>query len=484
MKRRTQFRLLVVATLAWLVWAGVAFMSDSTPLQMRVVDDQGTPIEGAVVALSGRQLGRTDAAGMVDVETTQGPVEVSAIGHVPARVPLTTGDDQTVDAVLKARVLRGRVIDATGSGVAGAIIDAGYGGGTSDGDGFFLARGAEPGTVTVDRPAWESTTFEWEGGPGETEVTINPLMIKAVHISGEAVEQRLAEFVELTETTELNALMIDLKDETGQVLYDSEVPLVKEVGADASMFALDAVIAEARSKDLYVIGRIVAFQDPVAARAAPEMSVWDEATGAPFVSRNQYFLDPTDPAARQYAIDLAKEACSHGLDEVQFDYVRFPDSRPESVQFDEGVTVEVRTSTIRSFLVEAVETLHPLGCAVGADVFGFVTTALDDGGIGQHWVDVTSVVDVASPMLYPSHYDAGWYGYDAPGDHPDGVVERALADAIARLPRTLVVRPWLQDFGYDATQVRSQIDITEEYGLGWMLWNATSDVTVGALDPD
>jgi hypothetical protein len=240
----------------------------------------------------------------------------------------------------------------------------------------------------------------------------------------------------------------------------------------------------AEREDLYLIGRLVTFQDPLAARAKSEMSVWDMSNGTPFSSRGQYFLDPTDPDSRAYALDLAEEACDLGVDEVQFDYVRFPDARPESVQFDRGVTEEVRSEAIRGFLLEALDRLHPLGCAVAVDVFGFVTTAADDGGIGQRWEDITSVADVISPMIYPSHYDPGWYGLESPNEHPARVVEAALSDAMERRAGRVVVRPWLQDFGYDARQVRDQVEVAESYGLGWMLWNATSDVTVGAIESE
>lgn len=171
-----------------------------------------------------------------------------------------------------------------------------------------------------------------------------------------------------------------------------------------------------------------------------------------------------------------------GLDEVQFDYVRFPDVRPESVHFDAGVSLDVRAEAIRSFIREATEALHPLGCAVGVDVFGFVTTSADDGGIGQRWEDITSVGDVVSPMIYPSHYDSGWYGLEDPSARPDVVVNRALADAVARSSGQVVIRPWLQDFGYNAAQVRQQIDAAESHGMGWMLWNAMSEVSVAALE--
>lgn len=483
MARRTQFRLLVVVTLAWLAWAAWSMIDDPEPFTLRVVDDFGDPVVNAVVAAEGRQLGLTGSDGLLQVDPSGQLIEITAPGHVSATFTITPPEDGTFAAVLKARVLRGKVVATDGSPVSDAVVTAGGRHGRSDDEGRFVVRGAEPGVVTVTRPAWETTTFEWPGGPGEQEVTIEPRIVRAVHISGEAMEERFEEFLDMAADTELNALMVDLKDETGQVLYRSENRVVAEIGAGADMFDLGEVVELAREHDLYVIGRLVTFQDPIAARQLPEMSVWDEGTQQPFSSRGQYFLDPTDPDARSYALDLAVEACSLGIDELQFDYVRFPDVRPDEVRFDAGVTIDIRAETIRSFLREAVDTLHPLGCAVAVDVFGFVTTAADDGGIGQNWEDMTSVVDVASPMVYPSHYDPGWYGLELPNEHPGTVVDEALGDGMARLSRQVVVRPWLQDFDYDAAQVREQIEMAEERGLGWMLWNAVSNVTVDALDP-
>lgn len=483
MARRTQFRLLIAVTLAWIVWAGWSLLDDPGPFTVRVLDDVGDPVVNAVVAAEGRQLGLTGANGRVEVDPTGGLVEISAPGHLSATFTVTPPDDGVFDAVLKARVLRGRVLDPEGRPVPRARVSAGDGEGWTDEDGQFTVRGAESGVVTVHRPAWEEAEFEWSGGPGEQEVVIEPLILKAVHITGDAVDERLSDFVEMAATTELNALMVDLKNESGQVLYDSSLPDAEEVGALANMYDLAEVVEAARAEDLYLIGRLVTFQDPVAARAAPEMSVLDETTGQPFTSQGQYFLDPTDADARAYALGLAEEVCAAGVDEVQFDYVRFPDARPESVTFDGGVTADVRRETIRGFLREALNLLNPMGCAVAVDVFGFVTTASDDGGIGQRWEDIISVTDVVSPMIYPSHYDPGWYGLDSPNDDPARVVDQALVDAMSRRSGMVVVRPWLQDFGYDAELVREQVEMAESHGLGWMLWNATSNVTTGALEP-
>jgi hypothetical protein len=387
-----------------------------------------------------------------------------------------------LDVVLKARILRSRVVDAEGIPVESARVVAGPASGTTDAEGKISLRGAEPGTVEVTRPAWIPSSFEWDGGAGETVVELAPFIARAVHIAGEAAKDDIDRFFEMAESTELNALMLDLKDETGLVWYNSADPTATEVGAIHNAYDLGAIAERAEQADLYLIGRIVVFNDPTAALAKPDMAVWDTATNQPYVSRGQYFLDPTDPAARSYGLALAQEACSMGVDEIQFDYIRFPDARTDSATFDGGIELETRTATIIGFLEEAVALLHPMGCAVAADVFGFTTApGVDDGGIGQRWEEVTGIVDVASPMVYPSHYETGWYGFEVPNDNPGPMVTNALEDGMARLARNVVVRPWLQDFGYTPEQVRAQIEVAEQYGLGWMLWNAASDVTVDAL---
>ena len=485
MSRRTQFRLLVALSIVWAVWAAWSLIGRATPYQLRILDDQGVPVASAVADVGGSQVGTSGEDGVIDMEWSRSSqvLGVSSPGHVPRTVTISDRPAELFEVVLKARVLRGRVVDSEGLPVPGAIITAGRAQGTSDGEGHFNVRGAEPGVITVVRPAWVPATFEWDGGGGEAMVEVEPFLARAVHITGQAIRDRFDDFIEMAKRTELNALMLDLKDETGLVWYDTEHPLAIEVGADHAAYDLEAVIERAHAEGLYVIGRLVAFLDPTAAVRKPEMSVIDGNTNTPFGSNSQYFLDPTDPAARQYALELAVEACSAGLDELQFDYVRFPDVRPESVIFDGGVTPDVRMSTINGFLKEAVDTLHPLGCAVAADVFGITTAAVDDGAIGQHWEQITTIVDVASPMVYPSHYATGSYGFDNPNDYPEEMVQKALQDGLDRLPRKLVVRPWLQDFGYTPEQVRAQIKVAEEFGLGWMLWNSGSDVSTGALGP-
>jgi hypothetical protein len=482
--------LLVALTIAWVAWAGWSLLGHSSPYTLRVIDDQGAPVASAVVDVGGRQVGTTDEEGLVEMEWSDSTsvIEVSAVGHISQMQTIAEPPEGAVEVVLNARVLRGRVVDEDGDPVDAAVVTAGEVSGVSDEEGHFAVRGAEPGTVTVARPAWVDVSFQWDGGPGDSMVELEHFIARAVHMTGEATGERLDEFIDMAHETELNALMIDLKDETGAVFYPSQNQIAVKSGAVDPLYDLTTVVEKGREADLYLIGRIVAFNDPMAATFKPDMAVWDSAVQGPLATGNQKFLDPSDPKARKYALDLAAEACSMGLDEIQFDYVRFPDNRPESSQFDGGSpTPEMRKKTINSFLAAAVKRLHPLGCAVAADVFGFVTAPSElfpDGGIGQYWEDVTALVDVISPMVYPSHYDPPAYGFDNPNAHPGPMVEYALEDGLERLKTSVIVRPWLQDFLYTEDQVRAQIEIAEKYGFGWMLWNAKSDVTESALDPE
>ena len=490
MKRRTQFRLLVALTIVWTVWVGWSLIGRATPYTLRVLDDTGAPVASAFVDVGGSQVGTTGADGLVEMEWSNAEtvVEVGASGHLSQRITIKEPPEEVFDVFLKARVLRGRVVDEEGLPIGSATVDAGTASGVTDEEGHFHIRGAEPGTVSVTRPAWLQVSFEWDGDPGEALVELQPFTARAVHIRGESVANEFGRFLDMAMTTELNALMIDLKDESGTVWYESQDPTASGVGAIRGAYDLEEVAQRAQAGGLYLIGRLVIFQDPIAARARPTMAVWDTATNAPLAVNNQHFLDPTDPDARAYALALAAEVCALGVDEVQFDYVRFPDKRPESSQFDGGsVTPELRRATITSFLAEAVGLLHPMGCAVAADVFGYITAPSNDfpdGGVGQNWEEMTQLLDVVSPMVYPSHYDRGFYnGIDNPNDEPGAMVGRALQDGLSRTTTNVIIRPWLQDFGYTEDKVREQIDAADSFGLGWMLWNAKSEVTVEALDP-
>ncbi len=488
MARSKQLRLLFVVTAAWLAWAGWMFASGRGTFAVQVVDEAGTPVSGAVVMAGDRPLSSTDDTGTTTVEWSRSLNEftLEAPGFEPKLVDVRARPEDEVLVRMEARYLRGEVVDPDGRPISGVYVSSGLGEAVTDRAGEFKVRLAERGVVSVWRPAWSLGDFEWDGSPGKRTVSISPKVAKAVHVTAEIAGDRTlwAEAIDRVNTTELNAVMLDLKGEEGLVLYDSRVEMARSINAVVPQYDLPGLARQLEELDIYLIGRIVVFQDPTAAVRMPEIAVRNSSTGQPYSKGGQYFLDPTDSVARSYGLDLAREACSLGVDEIQFDYVRYPDGFSGVAVFDGGSDEAARVGAIQSFLAEARSILHPLGCAVAGDIFGFITTALDDGGIGQQWEVVTAALDVVSPMLYPSHYSAGWYGFENPNDHPGPMIDRALKDAVRRLETGTVIRPWLQDFGYTAEQVRAQIESTEAYGFGWMLWNFRGNVTEGALLPE
>lgn len=459
--------------------------SDIPIVGLSIVDDEGVAVPGAQISVvADGQETYSDLAGGATVEWRGQAISVSveAEGFFPGAVAIEEFDEEPIELALRPVVLRGTVVDASGFGLGGSTVVLGTREVVTDENGRFELTRAQPGVISASRPGWHAAQRDWDGEALVTEITLAPRIIRGLHIGANILSDGAAwqEMLSVAEDTVVNSFVIDVKDETGQVYYNSQVPVAREVGAVRPVFDLDEIVAEMDAVDLYVIARIVTFQDPVAARAAISMAVLDE-DGFAYSKRGQYFLDPSDPDARAYGLDLAEEVCDAGVDEIQFDYIRYPDGFPETAQFDEVASEANRVQIISSFLKEATDRLHPLGCAVAADVFGFVTAINYDGGIGQNFAELSGSVDVLSPMIYPSHYSTGWYGYDVPNDNPGGVVGGALDDSSQRIDGPAIVRPWLQDFYYDASQVREQIEEAESRAMGWMLWNALSNFQWDAL---
>ncbi len=450
-----------------------------------VVDNTGDPIPGAEVAAGELQL-ETDEQGQAGLEWEGNDfsVQVKAPGFFPSGLAVKKYQEEPLELQLRPVLLRGAVLDASGYGLAGASVTLNDNRVDTDDNGRFEVVGATQGVLTAARPGWHDAQLDWDGDSLVIELVMQPRVIRALHIAADIPGDagRWGEMLDVAATTVVNSFVVDVKNESGRIFYNSGVELARTVGAVTPRFDLERVAAEMDAADLYKIARIVTFQDPIAAAGAPELAVHNTATGGPFNKRGQYFLDPTDPQARAYALDLAGEVCAAGFEEIQFDYVRYPDGYPSTAVFDGGSSEEVRVEAIASFLNEAGDILHPMGCAVAADIFGFITSVNNDGGIGQEFNRLSATADVLSPMVYPSHYSTGWFGYQDPNSHPGPVVGSALDDGMTRLAGPAIVRPWLQDFYYNASQVRAQIEAVESRSMGWMLWNAFSRFQWAALD--
>ncbi|HEY7897553.1 MAG TPA: putative glycoside hydrolase [Gemmatimonadaceae bacterium] len=312
-----------------------------------------------------------------------------------------------------------------------------------------------------------------------------------------AIGSRMWELIALARRTEVNALVIDVKDDRGLVLYRSRVPLVGRIGADTnrpmSSQHLTAVLDSMRTSNIYPIARIVVAKDPLLAGQRLEWAIKRRKDGKPWLDRNGHpWLDPTQPAVWQYAIALAREAHAVGFSAVQFDYVRFPDDQrlisEAAFPLKHGRT---RAQVIRDQLGVVRDSLRVTGMPMTIDVFGLTATDTTDMGIGQRWEMFIDRADEVLPMVYPSHFAPGTYGLGNPNAHPYATIDRALKDVKRRtsgISGAARVVPWYQDFTlgppvYGSAQVRAQIKAGYDNGFySWILWNPGSRYTTDALE--
>ncbi|MBT8216749.1 MAG: hypothetical protein KJO17_07870 [Acidimicrobiia bacterium] len=465
-------------------------------LEVLIIDNAGDPVPDATVNFGDLDRADTDDRGRAASEWPRRGLTISAAApgfHDGAVDVVELPETRVVELALEPIVLNGVVRTSDGHGLPGALVSLGERTAVTDHSGAFSIERATPGTVAALKTAYHDAAAEWDGAAPRIDLALEPRMIRSIRASGPVVgdPERWSELLELAETTEVNAIVVDTKDESGRVFYDTAVTTAHEIGAVSVQYEPSEVLADLRERDIYSITRIVTFQDRYLGAAYPEHSVWDAGTNQSWTTGGgQIFMDSTDPGSWEYPLALAEEACSLGYDEIQFDYVRFPTDGPVDRAVYDGPSDQAgRVTTISSFLTEARSRLNPMGCAVAADVFAVVFSASGDQGLGQRVEELADSVDVISPMIYPSHYSTGWFGFECPNANPGAVVASALDDGMPRVTGPAIVRPWIQDFTfgcgdpYGATQVREQIDAAEQRELGWILWNAGSYFTETALDP-
>ncbi|MEO5814368.1 MAG: putative glycoside hydrolase [Gemmatimonadaceae bacterium] len=326
-----------------------------------------------------------------------------------------------------------------------------------------------------------------------------PAVLRGLYVNRWAVlGQRMWELIDLAKRTEVNALVLDVKDDRGLVLYRSNVPLANQIGADTTMPVsagrIRAILDTMRAAGIFPIARIVVAKDPILADARREWAVQKRSDGTPWLDKDGTpWLDPHQRAVWTYAADLAAEAVALGFSEVQFDYVRFPDD-PRLVRETKFPLAKgrLRASVIRDQLGYLRERVAKLKVPMAIDVFGLTTTDSTDMGIGQRWEQFADQADVVLPMTYPSHYARGTYGISNPNASPYATIDHAMKDAKARnagvRPAPIIV-PWYQDFTmgaprYGTTQIRAQMQAGYDNGVrSWILWNAGSKYTIAALRP-
>ncbi len=322
-----------------------------------------------------------------------------------------------------------------------------------------------------------------------------PESVKAIYMTSWVAgtgywREDLAKFID---STELNAVVIDVKDYSGRVSFETDDPYIKNLGASEKRIPdVKEFIDYLHSKNIYVIARISVFQDPHFVKIHPELavkkkdgSVWKDYKGITWV----------DPAAKEfwdYMILLAKASERAGFDELNFDYIRFPsDGNMRDIRYDRKNAASTSAEVMEEFFAYLRSGLNDVGVPLSADLFGMTTVNYDDLNIGQVLEKTAPYFDHIAPMVYPSHYPTGFNNFKNPALHPYEIVNQAMTVASARLvaasstPSKL--RPWLQDFdlgaNYGEKEIKAQMQAVYDAGLtSWMIWDASNKYTRDAYE--
>jgi hypothetical protein len=325
--------------------------------------------------------------------------------------------------------------------------------------------------------------------PTTTKARRKPVAAKGIIMTGyTAGGPRFDDLVGLIDRTELNAVVLDIKDERGELSWVPRLPQARLAGAGLPKI-LDprALVRKLHRKHIYVIGRICTFQDPILATVRPDLAIQDTHGGTWKTRKGLAWLDPYSTEAQDYNISLAIEAIDLGFDEIQFDYVRFPTDGDTTRMWHRFKDERLPQQVIAEFLGRARRQIVPRGAYISSDMFGLTALVADDLGIGQKVEMMAREVDYVSLMLYPSHFNKPEYGVDDPEKDPGKIVSLSLRDAKRRIRGTgAKLRPWLQDFSiqvpYTPVEVLAQIQAAENLGIHqWLLWNAANRYTEDAL---
>lgn len=393
-------------------------------------------------------------------------------------------------------VLTYRCIDERRSAAAVSVsTDAGDAADLQDAE--SVSENGAPETASETTESAESETEE------DDTVLQERVKVKGIYVTGPmAGSSSMEDLIRLIDETELNTVVIDVKNDEGNITYQMDMETVQNMGACINYISdMESLMTTLKEHNIYTIARIVCFKDPCLAQARPELALKKADGTAVTDAYGLAWVNPCEEGVWEYLTEVALAAADVGFDEVQYDYVRFPIGTDADAA-DYGMVMEsdTREKMITGFLTYATKRLHEKGIPVSADVFGtIIGSEVDIERVGQNYAAMAGTIDVLSPMVYPSHYGNGVFGYRVPDAEPYGTVFAALTDSHEELQAVketdrAIVRPWLQAFtatwidghiSYGGEQIREQIQAVYDAGYEeWILWNARNHYESEGLLPD
>ena len=335
-----------------------------------------------------------------------------------------------------------------------------------------------------------------------------PVEAKGVYLSPDVAKNSayMEELLYYLDTTELNAVVIDVKADSGAIVYAMENEMAKEIGALRSIVNIPSIVKTLKEHGVYVIARLVAFKDPILAKARPELTFYNQDGSKFYDSSNSAWVSPYKHEVWEYLAEVGISCAEIGFDEINYDYMRFPTDGVKNINWGVEAETKTKTEAITEGIKYLCETLRMHDVYVSADVYGIVISSkLDAAAVGQDYKEMSRYLDYICPMIYPSHYGFGYAGIPYPDKEPAKIIKMALNSSnkkISEIPEyqhRAICRPWLQDFTasylgtkngedrylvYDAEVLRIQMEATYESGLtDWLLWNAGGSYTEDAWLP-
>jgi len=510
-KPRRTWAIIYIA-LAAIFWGGIFYTKQGMvkPLEGQLLDAYtGHFVTDSVKIILNNDPKLAHAAGIaVSQETSTDEFGQFEFKNVTDHYQLTAStaryrpDDETFSGTfsptlkLTPSFLQGAVRNAAGQPVAKANVTL-NGNTIQSGPGGEFVYGDVPtsGDVVVKVLGYERTVAHFDHTV-KLEVTINPLRVKGVYLPAKTANDNygLQSILNLLDTTEVNAVVLDIKDENGQTAYDSQVPFATSAPIAKRYANITALISQLHQHHAHIIGRLVLFQDPVLTDKKPEWTLKSKATSHSWADAAGYnWINPYNQESWKFFIGLAQEVAGLGVDEIQFDYDRFPASgKLEEINYGQSSDENSRLAATSGIIRTAQEVLTPLGVFVSVTAFGStIVEPQDDLLVGQKLDNYARQADFVSPAIYPAEWSKGAFNLDIPAQHPFEVVGTALHDSLQYMAnKPGLMRPWLEAYSpenltYGAAEIKGEIMAAgpEVAPGGWLLWNPSGQYEVAIFAP-